>query len=171
MFKKETRKAFVADVKKNEEGFSLVEVVIAMVVMLVALLGVFGAFIFAVKFNAGNSWRSQALSVLQKEVELIRSAKYTPTITDNYTPADQNDNRRDLVGGTKAPRFITAIDGVSYKVETFVDNDPVTVGVQSANESTTNFKEITITVTPQATNGNWVIGYPVTAVFSRVRSN
>jgi len=171
MFKKETAKAFFADAKKTEKGLTLVEVVIAMVVFLVAVLAVFGGFVFAIKLNTGNSWRSQALSVLQKESELIRSAKFTPAITDNYTPTGPDDNRRDLLGGTKAPRFVTGADGTSYKVETFVDNDPVTTGVQSTNESITTFKEITIIVTPQATNGNWVLGYPVKGVFNRVRSN
>ena len=171
MFKKETALVFFPNAKKNEDGLSLVEVVIAMVVMLVAVLAAYGGFVFAVKFNAGNNRRSQALSVLQKEVELIRSAKYTPTVTDNYTPTTPDDNRRDLVGGTKAARLITGIDGTTYKVETFVDNNPAMAGVQSANEDTSTLKEITIIVTPQSVGGNWIIGYPVKAVFSRVRSN
>jgi len=66
----------------NEAGFTLVETVIALVILLIAVLGVFGAFTYAIRFNTGNSARSQALSVLQREVESLRSAKFTPTITD-----------------------------------------------------------------------------------------
>ncbi len=69
--------------KKNENGFTLVEVIIALVILMISVMGIFAAFAFATVYNTGNSMRSQALSTLQKEVEMIRSAKFTPTITDN----------------------------------------------------------------------------------------
>lgn len=148
--------------KKDESGFSLVEVIIALVILLVAVMGVFAAFTFATTYNAGNSRRSQALSILQQEAELIRSAKFTPTIYND--PA--------LTGGTKTPRTVTSKgDNNTYTVETVVDNDPVTAGVQAAGDSTTTLKEITLTVTPQAANGGWVVAVPVKIVFRRARAN
>jgi hypothetical protein len=138
---------------------------------MVAILGVFSIFAYATSQNTGNNMRSQALSVLQREVEMIRSAKFTPTITDNYTPGTTDDGRRDITGGTKTARTVTAVDGTKYTVETIVDNDPVTTGVQSANDSTTTLKEITVTVTPQAANGGWVLASKTKAVFRRVRAN
>lgn len=55
----------------DEGGFSLVEVVFAMIILLIVLLGVFITFAYAVNYNAGNSARAQALTILQKEVELM----------------------------------------------------------------------------------------------------
>lgn len=144
--------------RKNESGFSLVEMIIALVVLLVAVLGIFATFTFATIYNGGNSRRSQALSVLQKESELLRSAKFTPTIMDTS-----------LAGGTKTPRLVTAVDGFSYLVEIEVDDNPFTTGVQTDNTRT--LKEITLRVTPQNVTGSWVIAYPTTAIIRRVRAN
>jgi Tfp pilus assembly protein PilV len=157
--------------REKETGFSLVEVIIALLILLISILGIFSVFAYSTTYNTGNNMRSQALSVLQKEVELIRSAKFTPTITDNYTPGTVDDGRRDLTGGTKAARTVTAVDGTKYTVQTIVDNDPITTGVQTTNETTTTLKEITLIVTPQGASGNWVVAYPTRVVFRRVRSN
>lgn len=157
--------------RKCVSGFSLIEVVIALVILLIAILGIFSIFAYATSQNTGNNMRSQALSVLQREVEMIRSAKFTPTITDNYTPGTTDDGRRDITGGTKAARTVTAVDGTKYTVETIVDNDPETAGVQSANDSTTTLKEITVIVTPQSANGSWVLSSKTKAVFRRVQAN
>src|SRR5438067_13579696 len=65
-----------------EAGFSLIEVVCALVIILIALLGVVFAFTYAITYNAGNSSRSQCLAVLQQEVEQIRAAQFTCVFTD-----------------------------------------------------------------------------------------
>ena len=67
--------------KIDEAGFSLVEVMIAMVVLLIGLLGVSLTYTSAVRYNAGNNLRLQSLAILQQEVEMTRSAKFTPTQT------------------------------------------------------------------------------------------
>ena len=142
----------------GESGFSLIEVIIALAILLVAVLGIFAAFTYSTIYNGGNSRRSQALSVFQQEIELLRSAKFTPTIMDSS-----------LTGGVKTARTVTAADGFTYRVETTVDDDPFTAGVQVNNAKT--LKEITLTVTPQAINGNWVVTFPTKVVLRRVRAN
>jgi prepilin-type N-terminal cleavage/methylation domain-containing protein len=67
---------------KSEAGFSLIEVAVAMVVILIALLGVFFTLTYAITYNAGNNSRAQALAVLQEEVERLRALKFTPYFTD-----------------------------------------------------------------------------------------
>jgi hypothetical protein len=77
-----------------------------------------------------------------------------------------------LTGGKKTPRTETSLgDNSKYLVEIIVDNDPFTEGVQSAGDDTTTLKEITITVTPQSTNGKWVLAYKTKVVLRRVRAN
>ena len=169
---KDADKFFQSKVR-NEDGFTLVEVIIALVILMISVMGIFAVFTYATIYNTGNSMRSQALSILQQEVERFRSAKFTPTITDNYTPGTPDDGRRDLRGGTKAARTETAINGTTYTVQTIVDNDPFTPLVQNDTDvPNPKLKEITITVTPQSsTPGSWVVANPVRVVFRRVRAN
>ncbi|MGI8639609.1 MAG: type IV pilus modification PilV family protein [Pyrinomonadaceae bacterium] len=162
MNKRDGTKFFLPEGKNSESGFSLVEVIIALVILLISVLGVFAAFTFATAYNGGNSRRSQALSVFQQEIELLRSAKFTPTIYNDPL----------LTGGVKTPRTVTSLgDGANYLVETTVDNDPFTSGVQTGGDNTTTLKEITITVTPQSVNGSWVLAYKTKVVLRRVRAN
>jgi prepilin-type N-terminal cleavage/methylation domain-containing protein len=147
-----------AAARKSENGFTLVEVIIAMVIFLVVILGVFAAFTYAVAFNSGNSKRSQALSVLQREVEQMRSAKFTPTSTDPT-----------LTGGVKAERTVTSSDNFVYRINVTVDDDPFTDGVQTNAAKT--IKEVTIVVTPQAVNGAWETAFQSRSVLIRSRGN
>ena len=161
---------FIVEEKlSGEDGFSLIETVIAMIILLIVVSGVFATFAYAINYNAGNNSRSQALAVLQQEAELMRSAKFTPTTTDNYTPGTPDDGRRDITGGTKASRVVTSANGFSFKVQTTVDDDPFTAGVQ-VNSSTT-LKEITITVTLNSPTPGWQTAVPATIVLRRVQAN
>ncbi len=128
-------------------------------------------FTYAISYNAGNNSRAQALAVLQREVELMRSAKFTPNVTDGYTPAVPDDGRRDLYGGIKTTRATTSTDGNRFIVDVSVDNDPLTDGIQTTNESITTIKEITVTVKLANPTPGWQTSVPATVVLRRVRSN
>lgn len=159
---------------KREGGFSLLEAVIALVILLIVITGVFAAFTYATTLNTGNSRRSQALSVLQKEVELLRSAKFVAQNAggaDSYTPVNCDDTRRNLTGTAGVPRTrnCPAIDGMTYTIQTEIDDDPFTAGQQV--DATQHLKEIRVTVTQPARAGSWETAYVTRAIFRRVRSN
>src|SRR5687768_9790200 len=105
------------DASDSESGFSLIEVVIALVVLMISVMGVFAAFTYATVYNSGNNKRSQALSVMQREVEGLRSVKFNPS-PQVVDPS--------LAGGVKATRTVTAADNASYSVDVTVDDDPFT---------------------------------------------
>jgi Tfp pilus assembly protein PilV len=149
----------------NEEtGFSLVEVIIAMLVMTVMLLGTLTVFTYAVQYNRGNNLRSQSLTVLQQEAEVYRSTKFTPTVTDAV-----------LLGGTKTPKTATSADGTVFTVTTTVDNDPDTTGIQTSETMPTGrpctLKEIKITVSPQNASAGWQTAVVSELTIQRVRGN
>ncbi len=141
--------------RPGEAGFSLIEVAVAMVVILVALLGVFATITYAITYNMGNNSRAQAIAVLQQEVERLRSKKFTPALTD---PA--------LVGGSTTGT-ITA-NGLTFSVTTVINNDPTSVG---ADETTTSFKEITITSVLASPSPGWQTALPARVILRRVKSN
>lgn len=144
--------------KSGQTGFSLIEVTIAMVIFLVAILGVFISFAYAVNYNSGNSSRAQALAILQQRVEQMRSAKFVPTFTD---PA--------LTGGVKSPEGITAPDGNRFRIQVTVDDDPFTPDVQTLTAPV--LKEVSVTVTLERPTPGWQTAVPATIILRRVRGN
>lgn len=145
----------------GEKGFSLIEVMMALLIFLIVLLGVFVTFVYAINYNAGNNSRSQGLTVLQQEAELIRSAKFTPSFSTSPDPA--------LTGGVKADKSAISEDGNKFKVKVVVDDDPFTEGVQINNFTT--MKEISITVSLESPTPGWQTSVPTTVILRRVRAN
>lgn len=147
------------DNRFGQKGFSLVEVTIAMVIFLIALLGVFVTFTYAINYNAGNNSRAQALAVLQQEVELLRTAKFTSGSTD-----------ASLSGGIKTRRIVTAADGGRFRVDITVDDDPNTKNVVETDPTKT-IKEITLIVALDSPTPGWQTSLPAIVVLRRVRGN
>ena len=142
----------------KEQGFTLLETVIAMVILTVSLLSVVTIFTSSVNFNSGNTVRTQALAILQQEVEVLRSAKFTPQITDAT-----------LSGGTKPLVNRTSANNTVFQIQVIVDDDPFTDLVQT--DPTKTLKEITIIATPINARENWVSAVPTRVVLRRVRAN
>jgi prepilin-type N-terminal cleavage/methylation domain-containing protein len=130
-----------------EKGFTLIEMVIALVILFIAVMGVFAAVTWATRYNRGNSQRSQALSVMQREIEFLRSAKFTPAVlstthnaqptvpacpnlvaTPTATPLPDDGSRSLLGTPDNAPRidYRCGIDGTVYRVTVRIDDDPST---------------------------------------------
>lgn len=156
LLKKLNQKASPAN--RDDCGFSIVEATIAMVILLIALLGVFVVYTYAISYNSANESRADGLAILQQEFEILRSSKFTPSLTD-----------LELSGGNKMPRLITLPNGNEFIVQVVVDDDPDTIGVQIAPAST--IKEITLTVTLARPTPGWQFAVPNTILFRRVRSN
>ena len=152
-----------------ESGFSLIEVVIALLIVMIGLLSVAAVFTFAITQNAGNKSRAQALSILQLEAETIRAAKFNGTTTD-----------ADLLGGVHAQEIVTADNGNAFLVDVTVDNEPLVAGVQDETYSCLSpqgdvipcaLKEITITVSFAAPTPGWQTAVPAVLRLRRVRGN
>jgi prepilin-type N-terminal cleavage/methylation domain-containing protein len=148
---------------QDSSGFTLIEVAIAMVIILVALLGEVFTFTYSIMYNMGNNSRSQALAVLQQEVEQMRAAKFTPTITDSI-----------LSGHQSASRTVVNATGTSFTITESVDNDPFTAGVQDTTavaDSACTYKEISITVQLSSPSPGWQTAVPSTVILRRARAN
>ncbi len=153
-----SNEAKTSSLTSGENGFTLVEVVVAMVILLIALLGVFITFTYAVNYNAGNNSRSEALAVMQQEVEKMRSAKFTPQVTDSS-----------LTGGNKIPYIVNGNSQNRFRVQVAIDDDPKTPDIQTDN--TTTLKEVKVTVTLDRPTPGWQTAIPATVILQRVRSN
>ena len=153
----------------RDAGFSLIEVVIALLIVMIGLLSVAAVFTFAITQNAGNKARAQALALLQEEAEKIRAAKFNGTTTDT-----------DLLGGVHAERLVTVTGGNSFLVNVTVDNDPTVAGDQLETDTCESpqgdvipcaLKEIRITVSFAAPTPGWQTAVPTVLRLRRVRGN
>src|SRR6185503_14091235 len=119
---------------RGEEGFSLIETTIAMLLMLIVALGSASLFSFSVYNNSGGSDRAVSLAIAQQAMEALRGATFNGTTTDAR-----------LNAGTTTQNGVIR-DGRSFTVtKTVVDNS-------------TTLKTITITVRTQAIVTGWGSG-------------
>lgn len=63
-----------------ERGFTLIETSIAMVIMMVAGLGVVSLFVYSISNNSGGNDRAVAISIAQQQIEQLRSVRFTDPI-------------------------------------------------------------------------------------------
>jgi Tfp pilus assembly protein PilV len=121
----------------GEEGFTLIETVLALLLGMIITLSTASLFYFAVRFNSAAEERSRAMAVAQEEIERLRTLTFTEL--DNSTLAPQTQ------------RTITHA-GNSYTIQTTITAGPL--------------RTITVNVTPQSGNGAWSV-QPVQLVTMR----
>src|SRR5260370_42521421 len=71
---------------KRQGGFTLIETTIAMMIMMVAGLGVVSLFTYSIGYNSGGNDRAVALSIAQQQIEQLRSVQFTDSVL-NVTAA------------------------------------------------------------------------------------
>jgi type II secretory pathway pseudopilin PulG len=150
----------------SEAGFSLIEAAIALVIIMIALLGVAWSISYAITYNAGNNNRAKTLAVLQREVERLRSAKFTPSLTDNVLLGCD-------VGAACSTSTVTS-DNLSFLITKTIDNDPATPAIDDEADvlsANTSFKEIKVSATLANPSPGWQTAVPAEVVLRRVKSN
>ena len=121
-----------------ERGFTLIETSIAMVIMMVAGLGVVSLFVYSISNNSGSNDRAVAISVAQQQIEQLRSATFTDPILN--------------VSGQTVPTDYTVSNGRTYRVTRTVTG--------SNNDAGGNPTLKTITIRVDPTSPGWA-GLPV----------
>ena len=143
--------------KPSERGFTIIEVIIAAMIMTTVCVGTLTVFSHVVMINTGNNLRSEAQSVLQQEVEYYRGLTFSPG------GADAN-----LNSGTVTRPQRTAADGQVFNISVTIANLYPTVG---AANGVATYKEIRITATPATAKSGWLADLRTSITIQRVRSN
>ncbi len=143
----------------DDSGFTLVEAVIALLIMLIVALGSASLFSFSVYNNSGGTDRATSLAIAQQALERLRSAQFNSTTTD-----------ASLNAGTVVQTGIQS-EGRSFTLTVAVDDDPSTTAIESV--PTTSLKAITVTVVPQSIGRGWAFGAggTVTLITQRSRTD
>lgn len=122
----------------SEHGFTLIETTIALIILVVALLGVASIFAYTIKYNSGAGDREMALVVAQQQMEKLRNVPF-------------NSPELNETGGIQ-----TTVKNANY---------PYNVLVVITNNSPTR-KTLIITVTPENPSSSWAKA-PVVLVTQR----
>jgi len=120
----------------SEQGFTLIETSIAMMIMMVAGLAVAGLFTYSIRYNTGGTERAVAISIAQQQIEQLRVV-------------DFNDSSLTVSSSTVLSPDI-ASNGRTYRVIRTV------TGSNNDNGGNPTLKTITIQVAPMGG------GFPVT---------
>jgi len=124
----------------RQEGFTIIETVVALLIMMLVGFGAISLFVFSMNYNSGAADRARALALAQQRMEILRGTAYTDLSTVAAAmPASEN------VGSPNTPDN----DQRTFNVTTTVADD--------ANVPNSRQKVITVTVTP-ANAGRWTGG-------------
>jgi type II secretory pathway pseudopilin PulG len=115
--------------RDGQEGFTLIETSVALVIMMIVGLGAASLFVFGVGTNSRARDRELSMAVAQEQMERLRNAKFADL-----------DATLTATGG--ANRTVTSA-GRSYSVVTTIANTVAGDATQ---------KTITVTVTPKGSN-------------------
>jgi len=148
----------------GKNGFTLIEVLIAASIMIILCIGTLSVFSYAVKVNAGNNLRSQALTVLQAEAEYYRSLKFVPG-------AGLSAPELNAVTNYARPQRLSA-DQTAFNITVTITNKSYLTG-PAPSENTCTLKEIKILAVKANTNGQpgWLSNLQTDLTILRVRSN
>lgn len=133
--------------RRGERGFTLIEVTIALVVMMVVCLGVASLFSYAAYYVSGGNDRAQALAVAQQALETMRHCKFSTTYTDPLLAATPAPSVSTVYRG--ADPLVPGSTGRAYKLEVIIADLPPAIGAVST------LKNITVRVTPLGAGMKW----------------
>jgi len=77
---------------KNDRGFSLVEVLVAMTILAIGLLALAGLQVTAMRGNLHGGTISQATALAEEQVELIRTMDYAEVLAIDPSPESPINN-------------------------------------------------------------------------------
>jgi Tfp pilus assembly protein PilV len=139
--------------RSSERGFTLLETVIALVLLMIVGLGAASLFFYASANNMGANDRELAMAVAQKRMEWLRSIPLTSTTKDT---AYSYPNGGLAATSTDGVVETTQSGGRTYQVTTIIsdlDTDADTTAASNAVPATV--KIITVKVQPIGAGPGW----------------
>jgi Tfp pilus assembly protein PilV len=134
----------------NERGFTLIETTIAMLIMMVAGLGMASMFIYSISYNSGGNDRAVAISIAQQQIEQLRSVQFTDSIL-NVSAATVL--TPDTVSNGRTYRITRTVTGSNNDVNGNPTLKTITIQVNPTRPGWAGFPMILQTVRSTTTKG------------------
>ena len=129
---------------RQQQGFTLLEASIAMVILMIVVLGIASLFTYAIRANGSADDRELSMALAQKRLEWLRTIPFT-TQTRHVAYSYPNGGLEATSTSGVAETVTNA--GRSYTVQTVIQNlSVVPAGNPDAGEPTV--KSIKVSVTP-----------------------
>lgn len=130
--------------ENGDRGFTMVEAIIALLLMMIVALGAASLFSFSIYHNSGGVDRASSLAIAQQALETLRVAEFSSVSTSAL-----------LNGGTVVQNGIVR-DQRTFRLTRIIDDDPSTLAVDV--NPATNLKQIRVEVRPQNIGFGWTSG-------------
>jgi Tfp pilus assembly protein PilV len=135
---------------KSQRGFTLIETTIAMMVMMVAGLGVVSLFTYSISYNSGGNDRAVAISIAQQHIEQLRSVKFTDSLL-NVTAATVLSP--DTLSNGRTYRVTRTVTGSNNDVNGNPTLKTITIRVDPSSPGWAGFPVILRTMRSNTTKG------------------
>ena len=134
----------------SQGGFTLIETTIAMMVMMVAGLGVVSLFTYSISYNSGGNDRAVAISIAQQHIEQLRSVKFTDSLL-NVTAATVLSP--DTISNGRTYRVTRTVTGSNNDVSGNPTLKTITIRVDPSSPGWAGFPVILRTIRSTTTKG------------------
>ncbi len=94
--------------REKQQGFTLIETVISMVIMMIVGLGAASLFVYAAGYNSDASNRALSMSVAQQQMELLRK---TPFLNLAARVTEMGGSDKTVPSAGRQYRVVTTITG------------------------------------------------------------
>jgi len=135
---------------KSQGGFTLIETTIAMMVMMVAGLGVVSLFTYSISYNSGGNDRAVAISIAQQHIEQLRSVQFTDSLL-NVTAATVLSP--DTLSNGRTYRVTRTVTGSNNDVSGNPTLKTITIRVDPSSPGWAGFPVILRTMRSNTTKG------------------
>ena len=122
------KEASALKINDGDRGFTLIETTIALLILMVATLGVAALFVYSINYNSGANDRALALAIAQQQMERLRK---TP-IAQVVTPAQPEP---DVVMARRSYSVVTTVDGSATLKRITIQVTPKGAGANWARNS------------------------------------
>jgi type II secretory pathway pseudopilin PulG len=175
MYEHQNREAIMRRLYCGQKGFTLVEVIVAGILMVMLCVGLLTVFSYVTNINRGNNVRAQALAALQQEIEFYRTLRFVPGLrTAVDLPNHRHAHFYGEGGQTWTRPQVTSASGMVFNVTVTVTNLGYAPDqIPSPSEEACTFKEVVIKAVPAVTQQGWLSddNLRTTITMQRVRTN
>jgi prepilin-type N-terminal cleavage/methylation domain-containing protein len=177
---------------RGEDGFTLIEVLVAAVILVVALFALLTTFDYARSETAGTERSAQAVRVAERELDRLLALPYSSLVPSSNAASPATCTQRSSIAGSYATGTAVAavaggavtptstwsvtrigatssVRGCVYDYVTWVD-DPICSDARCPGQQ--DYKRLTVAVSVTNANGNAPAGGPTKpVVVSAVKAN